>query len=534
MFDTLDWIIVGFYCVGIIALATFVSRKKSGSERSAEDYFLAGRSLPWWAIGASLIAANISAEQIIGMSGQGFVVGMAIAVWELTAAIALIVMAKYFLPLFLEKKIYTMPQFLKQRFDKRVSLVLSFFWLTVYIFVNLTAVLWLGSIAINTLTGLSLINGMIILAFLSLAYSLSGGLKAVAMTDIVQVVLLIFGGLAVSYIALTKIGNGYIGNGFIEVYQQMPEKFDMILSKYDTSSSIRGIHFTENQSYSNLPGIWILLGLGVWIGHFAYWGFNQYITQRALGAKSLKEAQKGVMFAAYLKLLMPLVIVLPGICAAVLFPVLEKTDQAYPTMMIELLPTGLLGLTFAALIAAIVSSLASMTNSISTIFTMDICRSFSKNEISQANLIHIGRLAVIISMLIALVVAKPILGNSDEIFQYIQNFTGLFTPGILVIFLVALFWKKATTLSVLVAAILSVLMSILIQATFPEFPYIHRMGAVFFASGFGCFITSYIQGYRDQEKAIDLSGINFSTSKAFNANTLIVVSVLTLIYVTLG
>ena len=341
MFNTLDWIIVGLYCVGIISLATFVSRKKSGSERSAEDYFLAGRSLPWWAIGASLIAANISAEQIIGMSGQGFVVGMAIAVWELTAAIALIVMAKYFLPLFLEKKIYTMPQFLEQRFDKRVSLVLSFFWLTVYIFVNLTAVLWLGSIAINTLTGLSLTNGMILLAVLSLAYSLSGGLKAVAMTDIVQVVLLIFGGLAVSYIALSKIGNGFIFTGLVEVYNQMPEKFDMILS-------------ADNPSYNNLPGIWILIGAGVWIGHFAYWGFNQYITQRALGAKSLMEAQKGVMFAAYLKLLMPLVIVLPGICAAVLFPVLEKTDQAYPTMMIELLPSGLLGLTFAALILSLI------------------------------------------------------------------------------------------------------------------------------------------------------------------------------------
>ena len=519
-FATLDLWIIGVYCLSLIALATWVS-KDNGKNKTSEDYFLAGRSLPWWAIGASLIAANISAEQIIGMSGQGYVVGMAIATYELTAAIALIVMAKYFLPIFLDKKIYTMPQFLEQRFDKRVSLVLSFFWLTVYIFVNLTAVLWLGSIAINTLTGLSLINGMILLAILSLAYSLSGGLKAVAMTDIVQVVLLIFGGLAVSYIALTKIGNGYIGNGFMEVFEQMPEKFDMILSP-------------DNPSYSNLPGIWILIGAGVWIGHFAYWGFNQYITQRALGAKSLKEAQKGVMFAAYLKLLMPLVIVLPGICAAVLFPVLEKTDQAYPTMMIELLPNGLLGLTFAALIAAIVSSLASMTNSISTIFTMDICRSFSKNEISQSNLIYIGRSAVVISMLIALIVAKPILGNSDEIFQYIQNFTGLFTPGILVIFLVALFWKKATTLSVLIAAILSVLMSIVIQAIFPEFPYIHRMGAVFFASGFGCFITSYLQGYRDQEKAIDLSGINFSTSKAFNANTLIIVSVLTLIYVTLG
>ena len=240
MFNTLDWMIVGLYCIGIISLATYVSRNKRGSERSAEDYFLAGRSLPWWAIGASLIAANISAEQIIGMSGQGFIVGMAIAVWELTAAIALIVMAKYFLPLFLEKKIYTMPQFLEQRFDKSVSLVLSFFWLIVYIFINLTSVLWLGSLAINALTGLDLFYGLVVLAIFSLAYSLSGGLKAVAMTDVVQVVLLIFGGLAVSFIALNTISESTgVVNGMKIVFDQMPEKFDMILS-------------SDNPSYKNL------------------------------------------------------------------------------------------------------------------------------------------------------------------------------------------------------------------------------------------------------------------------------------------
>jgi SSS family solute:Na+ symporter len=327
-FNNLDWFIIGFYALGLIILATYFSRTPKGEERSAEDYFLAGRSLPWWAIGASLIAANISAEQIIGMSGEGFVVGMAIAVWELTAAIALIIMAKFFLPLFLEKQIYTMPQFLEQRFDYRVSLVLSFFWIIVYIFINLTSVLWLGSLSINALTGLSVEYGLVFLAIFSLAYSLSGGLKAVAMTDIIQVILLIFGGLSVSYIALNLISEstGTI-QGLKIVYEQMPEKFDMILS-------------SDNPSYNALPGIWILVGAGVWIGHFAYWGFNQYITQRALGAKSLKEAQKGVMFAAYLKLLMPFVIVLPGICAAVLFPLLEKSDQAYPSMM-TLLPNGL-------------------------------------------------------------------------------------------------------------------------------------------------------------------------------------------------
>ena len=518
MFNTLDWIIVGFYCVGIISLATYVSRAKSGQERSAEDYFLAGRTLPWWAIGASLIAANISAEQIIGMSGQGFVVGMAIAVWELTAAIALIIMAKYFLPLFLEKKIYTMPQFLEQRFDKRVSLVLSFFWLIVYIFINLTSVLWLGSLAINALTGLDLFYGLVLLAIFSLAYSLSGGLKAVAMTDAVQVILLIFGGLAVSFIALNIISES---NGVIEgmrvVLNEMPEKFDMILS-------------ADNPSYKDLPGVWILLGLGVWIGHFFYWGFNQYITQRALAAKDIKEAQKGVMFAAYLKLLMPVVIVLPGICAAILFPMLEKSDQAYPTMM-SLLPNGLLGLTFAALIAAIVSSLASMSNSISTIFTMDIYKYFKNENVSQSNLIQVGRITVIVSVLIATLVAQPLLGSFESIFQYIQNFTGYFSPGIVVIFLVALFWKKATSMSVLIAALISLIASIIISINFPELPFIHRMTIVFILSALGCIVTTYIQGYKDQIKAIDLSAVNFSTSKAFNLNTIIIIYALVCIYV---
>jgi len=521
MFNTLDWVIVGLYCIGIISLATYVSRNKTGTQRSAEDYFLAGRTLPWWAIGASLIAANISAEQIIGMSGQGFVVGMAIAVWELTAAIALIVMAKYFLPIFLEKKIYTMPQFLEQRFNKNVSLVLSFFWLVVYIFINLTSVLWLGSLAINALTGLELFYGLIILAAFSLAYSLFGGLKAVAMTDVVQVVLLIFGGLAVSFIALNTISESSgVLSGLKIVFNEMPEKFDMILS-------------ADNPSYKNLPGIWILIGLGVWIGHFFYWGFNQYITQRALGAKSIKEAQKGVMFAAYLKLLMPIVIVLPGICAAVLFPVLEKSDQAYPTMM-SLLPNGLLGLTFAALIAAIVSSLASMSNSISTIFTMDIYRYFQKNDHDEAHLIKIGRSTVVVSLIIATLIAKPLLGSFDSIFQYIQNFTGYFSPGIVVIFLVALFWKKATSMSVIFAAVISLVGSIFISGSYPDLPFIHRMTIVFLMSAFGCWLVTYIQGYKDQEKAIDLSNIDFSTTKAFNINTAIVVITLGLIYVSLA
>ena len=515
-FAVLDLWIIGIYCLGLIGLATWVSRDK-GKEKTSEDYFLAGRSLPWWAIGASLIAANISAEQIIGMSGQGYVVGMAIATYELTAAIALIVMAKYFLPIFLEKKIYTMPQFLEQRFDKWVCLVLSLFWVAVYIFINLTSVLWLGSLAINTLTGLDIVYGLWALVIFSLAYSLKGGLKAVALTDAIQVALLIFGGLAVSFIALDKISNN---QGFLEGFQilinSVPEKFDMILSK-------------DNPSYPDLPGVWVLIG-GLWVAHFAYWGFNQYITQRALGAKSLPEAQKGVMFAAYLKLLMPFVVVLPGICAVILIPQLDTPDTAYPAMM-SLLPAGLLGLTFAALIAAIVSSLASMTNSVSTIFTMDIYKQFLSQEVNERKLVVVGRNVALISIVIAALCAQPLLGNLESAFQYIQNFTGFFTPGILVIFLVALFWKKATSLSVLVAALASLILSIGMFFLAPDdFPFQHRMGIVFLVTGFLCYMTALVQGYSDQEKAVDLSSINFKTSRSFNISTGLILIVLVTVY----
>ena len=515
-FAVLDLWIIGIYCLGLISLATWVSRDR-GKEKTSEDYFLAGRSLPWWAIGASLIAANISAEQIIGMSGQGYVVGMAIATYELTAAIALIVMAKYFLPIFLEKKIYTMPQFLEQRFDKWVCLVLSLFWVAVYIFINLTSVLWLGSLAINTLTGFDIVYGLWALVIFSLAYSLKGGLKAVALTDAIQVALLIFGGLAVSFIALDKISNN---QGFLEGFQilinSVPEKFDMILSK-------------DNPSYPDLPGVWVLIG-GLWVAHFAYWGFNQYITQRALGAKSLPEAQKGVMFAAYLKLLMPFVVVLPGICAVILIPQLDTPDTAYPAMM-SLLPAGLLGLTFAALIAAIVSSLASMTNSVSTIFTMDIYKQFLSQEVNERKLVVVGRNVALISIVIAALCAQPLLGNLESAFQYIQNFTGFFTPGILVIFLVALFWKKATSLSVLVAALASLILSIGMFFLAPDdFPFQHRMGIVFLVTGFLCYMTALVQGYSDQEKAVDLSSINFKTSRSFNISTGLILIVLVAVY----
>jgi SSS family solute:Na+ symporter len=296
----------------------------------------------------------------------------------------------------------------------------------------------------------------------------------------------------------------------------VPEKFDMILSK-------------DNPSYPDLPGVWVLIG-GLWVAHFAYWGFNQYITQRALGAKSLPEAQKGVMFAAYLKLLMPFVVVLPGICAVILIPQLDTPDTAYPAMM-SLLPAGLLGLTFAALIAAIVSSLASMTNSVSTIFTMDIYKQFLSQEVNERKLVVVGRNVALISIVIAALCAQPLLGNLESAFQYIQNFTGFFTPGILVIFLVALFWKKATSLSVLVAALASLILSIAMFFLAPDdFPFQHRMGIVFLVTGFLCYMTALVQGYSDQEKAVDLSSINFKTSRSFNISTGLILIVLVAVY----
>ena len=368
--NSLDYLIVGLYAVSLIAIATYVSMSKKGEKKTAEDYFLAGRSLPWWAIGASLKAANISSDQLIGMNGDANAFGIAIATYEWTAAVALIVIGKFLLPVYLKQQVFTMPQLLLQRFDKRVSTMLAILMLIMYVMGILPVVLWMGAKAINNLTGLDLILSMILLGALSLAYSLYGGLKSVAMTDFIQVALLVFSGLYVSYLGLNAIsdGNGVI-EGFMMLQSEFPQKFDAILSYAPKAE--------DPEAYANyvkLPGIWVLIG-GLWIGHFYYWGTNQYITQRALGAKSLNEAQNGLMFAGVLKIFMPIVVVLPGLIAVALegnanFPSLVDPDtsigpgnifaevdrtNAYPSML-SLLPNGMLGLAFAALIAAIVSS----------------------------------------------------------------------------------------------------------------------------------------------------------------------------------
>ena len=516
MLSTLDITIVAIYAVGLFVLAQWVSREETGHHKSAKDYFLAGNTLPWWAIGASLIAANISAEQIIGMSGSGYAMGLAIASYEWMAAITLILVGKYLLPIFLKHGIYTMPQFLEQRYDHRVRIVLAVFWLAVYVFVNLTAVLWLGSLALNTVAGVPVQTALILLGAFALAYSLYGGLKAVAFTDIIQVVLLVLGGLIIVALTLDKVsgGEGVIA-GFVELTRVAPEKFDMILSP-------------DNEHYMSLPGLSVLVG-GMWIMNISYWGFNQYIIQRALAAKSVAEAQKGIAFAAFLKLLMPVIVVLPGIALFALNSDLSSPDQAYPSAM-TLLPSGLKGLVFAALLAAIVSSLASMSNSISTLFTMDLLPSLRAAD-KQGDPVKVGRTVAVVAMVLAMLTAEPLLGKFDQVFQYIQEFTGFFTPGIVVIFLLGMFWKKTTAAGALAAAVGSVALSFLFKMVWPELPFIDRVGLVFLIAAALAIIVSLIEN-RVQQGAIELSEIEFGTTQGFNLSALAVTLILAALYAT--
>lgn len=506
------------YVLGLLLIALWVSRNTNDQDSNTEDYFLASKALPWWAIGASLIASNISAEQIIGMSGSGYAIGLAIASYEWMAAITLILVGKFMLPIFLENKIYTMPQYLQQRFDTRVKTIMAIFWLAVYVFVNLTAVLWLGGLAIKTVSGVDWMAGMVFLVVFSVAYSLYGGLKAVAYTDIIQVVLLVFGGLFLSYIALEILGSGEgVWAGFTRLTGEMPGHFDLILNP-------------ENEHYASLPGISVLIG-GLWVMNFSYWGFNQYIIQRALAAKDIKEAQKGIAFAAYLKLLMPLIVVLPGIAAVILHPDLSAPDTAYPSMM-SLMPVGIKGLVFAALVAAIVSSLASMTNSISTIFTMDLYRNFKPGK-SERHYVHTGRMASLVSLCIALFVAEPLLGKFDQAFQYIQEFTGFFTPGIVVIFVSGMFWKKATSNGALAAALGSAVFSLLLKLFWPELPFMDRVGLVFLLCLTVCYLVSMAsQSVTSQDQSVDIASIDFGTSRGFNFASVGVLIVLIALYAT--
>ena len=545
-FETLDYIVFALYAIVILSVGLWVSRSKKGETKSTEDYFLASKSLPWWAIGASLIAANISAEQFIGMSGSGFAGGLAIATYEWMAALTLIVVGKFFLPIFIKKKIYTIPEFVEQRYSSQLKTILAVFWIALYIFVNLASVLYLGGLALQTILGVNMISAIIGLALFAVAYSLYGGLSAVAWTDIIQVVVLILGGLVTTYLALDTAsgGQGFI-KGLNSIYDAVPERFDMILEK-------------NNPEYMNLPGIGVLIG-GMWIANLYYWGFNQYIIQRTLAAKSLEESQKGILFAAGLKMIIPLIVVIPGIAAYVIIndpllmeklgesgmtnlPSLAQADKAYPWLM-QFLPTGLKGVAVAALAAAIVSSLASMLNSTATIFTMDIYKQLINKNASESKTVNVGRLSAFIALIIATVMA-PLLGGIDQAFQFIQEYTGIVSPGILSVFVLGLFWKKTSNKGAVFGALASIPIALFfkvgpkgwlanspVEEFFPTLPFLDQMGLTAILSMIVIAIVSIKENkISDDKKAIKLDKGVFDTSAIYNIGSFILMIILALLY----
>lgn len=539
-FTNLDYIIFIGYILGIVGLGLFVSREKKGHEKNSNDYFLAGNKLTWWAIGASLIAANISAEQIIGMSGSGFAGGLAIASYEWMAAITLIIVGKFFLPIFIEKKIYTIPEYIEKRYNTTLKTILAIFWIFLFIFVNLTTVLFLGAKALDTILGNGdgnlLIASMVGLALIAAAYSLYGGLSAVAWTDVIQVVLLVFGGIITTIIALDYVTpNGGIVAGLSHIYDKAGDKFHMILTK-------------DNPEFSNLPGIAVLIG-GMWIANLYYWGFNQYIIQRTLAAKSLKEAQRGIVFAAFLKLIIPLIVVIPGIVAFVMFTQPEGTaiiegateaftkanggvnyDKAYPWLISNFIPTGFKGVVVAALTAAIISSLASMLNSTATIFTMDIYKPYINKNSSEKNLVKVGRIVAAVALIIALIIA-PLLKSLPQVFQYIQEYTGLVSPGILAVAMLGLFWKKVTTRGAIWGAILSIPIALVLKLPIMELPFMDQMMYTFIITIVIIGMISLSSNDNDDDpKGFNLTAKLFNTDKVFNIASYTVVLILALLY----
>ncbi len=515
-FSPLDYVVFVSYIMFIIGLGLYVSRETKGHQKDSNDYFLASKSLPWWAIGTSLIAANISAEQYIGMSGSGFVIGLGIATYEWTAAITLIVVAKFFLPIFLKEGIYTMPQLMEIRYDRRVRTGLAVFWLLLYVFVNLTSVLYLGSLALRTILGVPLMWGIVGLAAFSALYTIYGGLKAVVWTDVVQVLILIVGGLVTTYFALDQVSGGRGALvGFSDLLKQVPEKFDMILDK-------------SNSNYAELPGLGVLLG-GMWMAHFFYWGCNQYIIQRALAAKSIKEAQRGLLFGGYLKILTPLIVVVPGIVAFALNADIAKPDEAYPWLLSNFVPVGLKGLAFAALIAAIVSSLSSMVNSTATIFSMDIYKQIINKDASEKKLVLTGRITSAVALIIAVIIA-PTLSSLEQAFQFIQEFTGFISPGIFAIFIFGLFWKKATANSALWAAVLTIPLSLGIKILIPSLPFLNRMGVVFLLLSAIVVVITLLESREDSPKAIKLDKDIFHTDNLFNVGSIGIFAILSVLY----
>jgi len=514
----LDISIFLIYCILVVSVGLYVGRAKKGKQRSPEEYFLAGKSLPWWAVGASLIAANISAEQFIGMTGSGYEIGLAMASYEWMGGVTLFIVGKFLLPVFLKNNIFTMPQFLEMRFDKRVKTSLAVFWLLLYVFVNLTSVLYLGALFMHTVLGIGLVQCILILAVFTAAYSIYGGLMSVAWTDVIHVAFLIGGGIILTISSLNHISDSAgLFHNLKELYRQVPEKFNLILEP-------------SNPSYHLLPGIAVLVG-GMWLGNLSYFGFSQYVTQKAFAAKNIKEAQRGTIFAGYLKILMPFIVVVPGIIAFAINPDISPSDKAYPWLFTTFVPTGLKGAVIAALFAAIVSSLSSMANSTSTIFTMDIYAQFFSKKLSDNHLVKVGRITSAVALLIATLVAKPLLGNLDQAFQFIQEYSAWLSPAIVLIFGAGFFWKRTTSNAVLWAAIVTLPLSALMKMLFPEMAFMNREVVVFFVLMGIIVVISLLEKPSDKKNLIKIEKGMFHTDLVFNVGAIGICAILTVLYI---
>ena len=509
-FETADYLVFAVYIVILVGMGLFLSRTKKGEEKSSTDYFLAGNTLTWWAVGASLIAANISAEQFIGMSGSAFASGIAPAAYELMAAATLLVVGKFLLPLMIEKKIFTIPQFLRERYNWGVGLAFSLLWLFLYVFVNLTSVAWLGALAIQQILGLPTdmiinVGGMeidqvrmcIILSLFLIAgiYSIYGGLASVAWTDVMQVTFLVGGGLITAYVALSVIGDEMGLGGAWDALSHIKDylaqdpadkHFNLVVTR-----NVDAYPVVQDDPFFTNPGIVLIFG-ALWLTNLGYWGFNQYIIQKGLAAKSLDEAKKGMVFAAFLKILIPFIVCIPGVCAFYIMNAPEceglretlagsitRSDDAYPFLIRNFTPTIVKGLSFAALAAAVISSLASMFNSTSTLFTMDIYKQFINKNASEKKLVNVGRLTSVSALIIALIAVYPLMGGIDQAFQFIQEYSAFVYPGVVVIFGLGLLWKRASGTAAVVCAIGTFAFSIIYKFAFPDMPFLVRSGVVF-------------------------------------------------------
>ncbi|MDB5278883.1 MAG: sodium transporter [Ferruginibacter sp.] len=533
---TLDYIVFFVYFIAVSAYGYYIYHKKKSSTASSRDFFLAEGSLTWWAIGASIIASNISAEHFIGMSGSGFALGLAISSYEWMAAAVLIIIAIFVIPVYLKNKIFTMPQFLSMRYNDTVSTIMAVFWLLVYVFVNLTSIIYLGALAISSISTVSFEWSIVGLVIFSLVVTL-GGMKVIGYTDVVQVVVLILGGLVTTYLALSLLSEEYgfgkdIFKGMSILRKEAPEHFHMI---FDSS----------NKYYKELPGLSVLFG-GMLVNNLAYWGCNQYIVQRALGA-DLVTARKGILFAAFLKLLVPVIAVLPGIVMYVLHNKgmfqqemsdaagVIKPDHAYPTLM-NLLPAGLKGIAFAALTAAVVASLAGKANSISTIFSLDIYKKYFNKEASERKMVLIGRWAVVIAMVIAGIVA-PALKSLDQAYQFIQEYVGFVSPGVLAIFSLGFFWKRTTAAAALAGAVLTIPISTVLKflpvwtsGAFPDIAFLNRMVITFLTITALMIVMSLARPKKEGEHEIEVDSSMFKITPGFAVGSIIISGVLIALY----